>query len=103
MVTKSKVYQNFIWFKALARNQCGTKIKQFQTDNGHEFLCLGPLLQCIVHRRSYQYSHQSMGMVKRQHRHIIDTTFVHLDHSSLPTKFWDHGATTAVTGTQQRH
>jgi hypothetical protein len=41
------------------------------------------------HRLAYPYTHQQMGSIEHQHRHIIEISLTLLSHSNLPKYFWE--------------
>lgn len=86
---KSSVQEVFIKFKTMIENQLDPKIKKLQTDNGGEFMVLKSILENarIVHRKSYPYVHQQIGVVERRHRHIVDNGITLLNQAKLPWSF----------------
>ncbi|CAN1312477.1 Retrovirus-related Pol polyprotein from transposon TNT 1-94 [Linum perenne] len=97
MKSKSAVRSLITEFVALIRNQYGSLIKSFRTDNGLEFQMsefyssLG-----IEHQTSCAYTSQQNGRVERKHRHILNVARALLFQSSLPTNFWGYAVSHAV-------
>jgi transposase InsO family protein len=92
LAQKSDVFLSFVKFKALVENQFCTRIKQFQTDNGGEFVSKSfsdfLALHGIVHRRSCPHTAQQNGLAERKHRHLMEMGLSLLAQSHLPTTFW---------------
>lgn len=63
---KSDLYNCVIKFNPMAENQCGHKIREFQSDNAKEFLKFMPMLLSygIVHRLACPHTHQQIGKVE---------------------------------------
>jgi transposase InsO family protein len=92
LVQKSDVFISFVKFKALVENQLCTRIKQFQSDNGGEFVSKVfsdfLALHGILHRRSCPHTAQQNGLAERKHRHLMEMGLSLLAQSHLPTLFW---------------
>lgn len=73
-------------------NQFHTSIKAIRSDNGSEFLgkdCISFFQQCgITHQLSMVYTPQQNGVVKRKHRHILETARALKLHVNLPGFLW---------------
>ena len=73
MRNKSDVPSSFIHFKSMAENRFSTSIKEFQCDNGGEYLSQqfkNLLRKSGIHQRlSCPYTSQQNGLAERKHRH----------------------------------
>jgi transposase InsO family protein len=100
ILNKSEVYQCFVKFKLLVENQFGTKIKQFQSDNGGEYTSIQfkqYLSQNgIFHRLTCPHTSQQNGIAERKHRHILEVCLTLLGQSGLSSKFWVESFLTAT-------
>lgn len=92
LVQKSDVFLSFVKFKALVENQLCTRIKQFQSNNGGEFVSKAFsdffALHGILHRRSCPHTAQQNGLAERKHRHLMEMGLSLLAQSHLPHRFW---------------
>jgi len=96
---KSQVPSTFMHFKSFAENQTGFTLKNLQTDNAKEFLCLKSTLlhYGIHHRLTCPHTHEQNGSVERRHRHIVTTGLALLAAASLPLTYWGEAFMTVVT------
>lgn len=67
-------------------------------DNGGEFIAFTEFLEKsgISQWRSCPYAHYQMGIVERQHRHIVDTGLSLMHHARLLLCFWNFAFSTAA-------
>jgi len=72
----------------LAKNQNGFTLKNIQTDNVKELLCLKSYLaeHGIHYRLICPYTHEQNGSIERKHRHITNVGLTLLAHANLPIK-----------------
>ena len=65
------------------------KIKMVQSNWGGECHSLNKFLQdCeITHRVSCPHTHQQNGVVKRKHRHVVETSLTLLYHAKVPLQY----------------
>lgn len=97
---KSDVFACFIKLKCLFENLFSTKIKQFQSDGGGEFV--SKIFQSffsdhgIFHRVICPYTSQQNGIAERKHWHIVETGLSLLAHSHLPSTYWVEAFSTAI-------
>ncbi|KAH0773131.1 hypothetical protein KY290_010268 [Solanum tuberosum] len=74
------------------KNQFGKCVKVFRSDNGGEFLnstCHDLfVMHGIIHQRSCPYTPQQNGVVKRKHRHLLETATNIKFQECLPKRFW---------------
>ena len=79
--------ESFIIF---AQNQFQAYIKTIRVDNGLKFIYIRNffLKKGIECQRTCVYTPQQNGVVKRKHRHILNTRRTFLFQSHLPLKFW---------------
>ena len=74
---KSEVFNCFIRFKSLVKNQFSSSIKQLLTSNGGEYL--STVFQeylsqnGILHKLTCLYTSEQNGVSERKHRHITNT------------------------------
>jgi hypothetical protein len=75
-----------------------TKVQQFCSDNGAEFLSLQNFFldQGVIFQHSCVYTSQQNGVVERKHRHILETARALLFQSYLSPFFWGECILTAV-------
>jgi transposase InsO family protein len=92
ILNKSDVYQCFVKFKLFAENILSTKIKQFQSDNGGEYISnqfKHYLTQNgILHRLTCPHTSQQNGIAERKHRHIMEMGLTLLAQAGLSPKYW---------------
>ena len=84
---KSEVFATFFKFKVHAENLFSCSIKQFQSDNGGEYLSrqFRDFLSKngICHRLTCPYTSQQNGIAERKHRHVQELGLILLAQSSL--------------------
>lgn len=89
---KSDVFPPFVKFKVLVEILFSTSIKQFQYDNGGEFLSSqfkDLFTKCrIYHRLTCPYTSQQNGVAERKHRHIQEMGLTLLADSGLSQNYW---------------
>lgn len=92
MANKFDVLHVFKQYKALVENYFSCKIKQFQTDNGGEYLSnefkLFLSTNGISHHLTCPYSSPQNGIAERKHRHIREMGLTFLAQSHLPNTYW---------------
>jgi transposase InsO family protein len=92
ILNKSDVYQCFVKFKLFAKNVFSTEIKQFQFDNGREYISnqfKHFLTQnSILHRLTCPHTSQQNGIAERKHRHIMEMGLTLLTQAGLSPKYW---------------
>jgi hypothetical protein len=97
---KSDVFSCFVKFKTLVENFFSCRIKQFQSDNGGEYVSnqFTSFLTSngILHRLTCPYTSQQNGVAERKHRHVMDIGLSLLAQSRLPSSFWVDAFLTAI-------
>eukprot|EP00268_Persea_americana_P013925 TRINITY_DN16169_c0_g1_i2.p1 TRINITY_DN16169_c0_g1~~TRINITY_DN16169_c0_g1_i2.p1 ORF type:complete len:660 (-),score=55.01 TRINITY_DN16169_c0_g1_i2:23-2002(-) len=97
---KSDAFSLFIKFKSIVENTMNTKIKNFRSDGGGEYVnkTFEQFLahNGITHQLYCPYTPEQNGVAERKHRHIIETSLTLLAHSHVPTKYWLDAFNTAV-------
>lgn len=98
MHQKSQVADIFPLFKVLVEKQFGTKIKNFYSDNGDEFMALKRYLSShgISWYTSAPYTPQQNGTAERRHRQIVAMGRALLHHAYLSCQFWSYAMETAT-------
>lgn len=91
------ILTNFLPF---VQKQFSSKVKNFQSDVGIEFLN-NRVKQTFVsngthHRVSCPYTPQKNSRAERKHRHIIETGLAMLFNAHVPTQFWVDAFTSTV-------
>jgi histone deacetylase 1/2 len=91
-VAKSDVFSTFQCFQTLVERQFSLKIKSVQTDWGGEYHKLNKFFQTIGihHRLICLHTHEQNSIVKRRHRHIVETGLTLLGQCSAPLRFWNY-------------
>jgi hypothetical protein len=100
LINQSDVYQCFVKFTLLVENLFSTKIRQFQSENGGEYI-LTLFKQFltqhgIFHRLTCTHTSQQNGIAERKHRHIIEMGLTLLSQSGLSPKHWFDAFLTAI-------
>ena len=95
---KSDVLETFIKFHQRVERQFNLKLQSFQSDWGGEFQPISKYLKefGIHHRLSCPHTPAQNGTAERKHRHVIETALSLMKQASMPHKFWDEAACTAV-------
>lgn len=95
---KSDSLSTFRHFQTLIEKFFNRPIKQFNIDNGGEFIKLKPHFSAcgISHLTSPPHTPEHNGYVERCHRHIVEMGLTLLSHANLPVSFWPLAFTTAV-------
>lgn len=96
MRSKAEVGEMFGKFQVWEERQCGTQIKQVQSDNGLEFKKLAKNLERLGIGCRFSAPYQQMGFVERRHRHLVDTALTMLQHAEIPVTYWDYAVLTAT-------
>jgi len=98
LVAKSDVFFIFHRFQTLIEHQFSLKIKYLHTDWGGEYRKLNKFFQTIgiYHRLICPHTHEQNGIVKRRHRHIIETGLTLLGQCSAPLRFWNYAFESSV-------
>jgi hypothetical protein len=73
LAAKSDVFNIFHQFQVLVECQFATKIKSVQTDWDGEYRKLNIYFKIIHHHLICPHTHEQNDMVKRRHRHIVET------------------------------
>ena len=86
LVLKSDALTTFKNFKCLVEKQFNLSIKALQSDIRGEFKGFQSFLkqQGIQTRFSYPHTHHQNGVVKRNHRHIVETGLTFLTQAKMP-------------------
>lgn len=92
LLFKSHVFTIFCTFKAYVENLLDLKIKTFRSDGGGEFKN-NKFKQYfsehgIFHQFSCPHTPEQNGVAKRKHRHLVETGFSLIAHSSVPSQYW---------------
>jgi len=89
---KSQVYTTIEYFLSMVETQFKIKVIMVRTDNGTEFiqsLCLSLFgLKGILHQRAIVKTPQQNGVVKRNHRHLLDTARAIRFQAGFLKHFW---------------
>jgi transposase InsO family protein len=92
LYNKSKVFDIFVKFKLLVKNQLSTSIKQLQSDGSGEYTSSHfqsfLIKSGIIHRKSCPYTSQQNGLAGKKLRHILEMGLTLLAHSHLSNKYW---------------
>ena len=90
LVLKSDALTTFKNFKCLVEKQFNLSIKALQSDIRGEFKGFQSFLkqQGIQTRFSYPHTHHQNGVVKRNHRHIVETGLTFLTQAKMPFFFF---------------
>src|SRR5258706_8122988 len=100
MVRKSEMFAKFKVWKAMAELQSGHVLREFQSDNGGEYIgsdfkaYLG--LCGIHHRTSTAYTPQQNGKAERSIHTILECALLMLCSANLSDGFWQDAVGTAV-------
>jgi transposase InsO family protein len=91
ILNKSDVYQCFVKFKLLAENIFSTKIKQFQYDNGGEYVSnqfKHFLTQNgILYRFACPHTSHQNGIAERKHKYVMEMRLTLLAQAGLFPKY----------------
>lgn len=92
MTRRVFVYDKFLAFKNMSKNQLGRKIWAVRSDNGREFVNkrFDNLLQLTV-----PYSPHQNGLAERANRALVDMARSLLVHSGMPESLWAEAVMTA--------
>lgn len=96
---KAEFFQVFMCYKNLVENQFNTKIKEFQSDGGGEFIN-HQMKQYLAenginHRISCPYTPEQNGLAERKHRHFVELGMSMMFQCHLPLQFWVEAFATA--------
>lgn len=96
--SKSDTTSALVQFKTLVENLHSQKIKIVQSDGGIEYKPLTKLFlqHGITHRMSCPYTLEQNGIAERKHHHIVEVGLSLLDHSNVPSCFWDDAFVSAA-------
>ncbi|XP_071719288.1 uncharacterized protein [Rutidosis leptorrhynchoides] len=98
--TKDQVFDNFVEFHNLIKNQFNVDIKVIRSDNGTEFCNNQMETFChtkgIIHQTSCPYTPQQNGVAERKHRHLLNVVRSLMFQGGLPLNFWSECVLTAV-------
>lgn len=96
---KSDFFQIFTAFKKLVETQFDTKVKEFQSDGGGEFVNtqMKHFLQenGIVHRISCPHTPEQNGLAEKRHRHFTELGLSMMYQCQLPLNLWVEAFATA--------
>lgn len=92
------MYDAFVRFKALVKNQFKHKIVTLYSDNGGEYQALDRFLSTngISYLTTPPHTPEHNGLSERRHRHIVETGLSFLTHASMPLTYWTYAFATAV-------
>jgi len=100
MARKSETYTKFRDWKAMAELQVERKLKEFQSDNGGEYVNSNfeayLRSEGIVHHTSMAYMPQQNGKAERSIRTILEHAISMLHNTNLSNGFWQDAVETAV-------
>src|SRR5258706_12796092 len=100
MVRKSEMFTKFKEWKAMVELQSGRVLREFQSDNGGEYLSsdFNAYLKSsgIIHRTSTTYTPQQNGKAERSIRTILEHALSMLRSANLSDGFWQDAVETAV-------
>jgi len=100
MARKSETYTKFRDWKAMAELQAEQKLKEFQSDNGGEYVDSNFKVylrsEGIVHRTSTAYMPQQNGKAEHSICTILEHTISMLCNTNLSNGFWQDAVKTAV-------
>ena len=88
------MYDVFVRFKALVKNQFKHRLVILYSNNGGEYQALDNFLSTngISHLTTLEHN----GLSERRHRHIVKTGLSLLTHASMPLTFWTYVFDNAV-------
>ena len=100
MVRKSEMSAKFMEWKAMVELQSGKVLREFQSDNGGEYISSDfktYLKSCgILHRTSTPYTPQQNGKAERSIRTVLERALSMLRAANLSDGFWQDAVETAV-------
>lgn len=100
MRLKSETFAKFLIFKALAENDCGSKIKKFRSDNGGEYTSTEFLTYLQTHgiqaQHTVPYNPQQNGVAERLNRTLMESARSMIKDKGLPDDFWAQAVHTAA-------
>lgn len=90
---KGNVFTVIKAFIAMVSTQFQTYVQTIWTDNAFELGSASAHAQYlsslgIFHQTSCPHTPQQNGVVKRKHKHLLETSRALLFESKLPTKYW---------------
>ena len=87
--------------RALFKTQHSAVIKCFRCDLGRKYtsnkFCELLALDGTIHQISCTYTPEQNGVIKRKHRHIVETARSLLLFAFVPSVFWGEAVLTAVS------
>lgn len=99
MTRRVFVYDKFLAFKNMSKNQLGRKIWAVRSDNGREFVNkrFDNLLEenGIERQLTVPYSPHQNGLAERANRALVDMARSLLVHSGMPESLWAEAVMTA--------
>ena len=97
---KSEVSQTFQNFFQMIRNQFGTAIKRFRSDNAKDYFnqTLSSFFNThgIIHESSCVHTPQQNGVTERKIGHLLAITRASLFHTNVPKQYWGEAILTAA-------
>ena len=97
--SKAGAFNAFQTYKALAENQCQTKVTTIRTDNGGEYCSKEWINFCnthgIRHEYSVSYNPQQNGVAERRNRTLLDACQSMLQVAGLQNEYWQEGVATS--------
>ena len=92
------MYDVFVRFKALVKNQFKHQIVTLYSNNGGEYQALDNFISIngISHLTTPSHIPEHNGISERPHRHIVETDISLLTHASMPLTFWTYAFATTV-------
>ena len=92
------MYDVFVHFKALVKNQFKHRIVTLYSDNGGKYQTLDNFRSTngISHLTTPPYTLEHNGISERRHCHIVEIGLSLLTHASMPLTYWTYAFVTAV-------
>ena len=86
------MYDVFVHFNALVKNQFKHRIVTLYSDNGGEYQALDNFLSTngISHLTTPPHTPKHNGLFERCHHHIVETGLSLLNHASMPLTYWTY-------------
>lgn len=97
--TKKETLSKFVQYQTFVERLLEKKIKEYQSDNGKEFVNKKFSIHLMEHgirrRLSVVYTPQQNGLAERYNRTLSNCIRCLLIHSGLPNSFWGEASMTA--------